>query len=301
MSETIAKKETFKEKLTEFIKTRLNFSDWDRKTWAYVIFFVFLVIFSFFLLLIWSQNEELFYDLIIRYFVLPLNQMGFFGIFIFLAFMILQSALMPIPSAIVVLAGGIIWGFWLGFLIGMIGSIISAAFAYAIASRGGAPIVEKLLGKEQVETVDVYLQKYGAFFVFIMRAIPFVSFDATSYVAGLVKLNFKKYMWATVFGSISRCIFYAWAGNTLTGGDLDLILNMTDAELEAFIAAGAGDFNLIMIILILVLGVLFLINQFVLLPYLTRKREKEIANLSEEERKALAEKTQSLEIKDDEG
>ncbi len=275
----------------------LSVREWDKKTWTYVILFLAIMALTVVLAVLWLKNQNIFYEWIIRYFVLPIGGIGFWGYIIFLVFMALQSLLMPIPSEVVLLAAGAIWGFWGGFMMGMIGSMLSAVLCYVIAARGGGPIVEKFLGKENIETVDVYLQKYGAPVVFVMRAVPFVGFDPVSYVSGLIRLDFKKYFFANLFGCISRCIFYAWLGFTLTGG-VDYIGNLSEEELEAVIASGGAEFNKIILIILGVLLASAVAYNWILVPYLKKHRAQELASLGETDRQELEEKGLLEEVED---
>ncbi len=309
------------------LKERFDFSDWDKKTWAMVILFLVIMAATVVVGYMWMRNKNIFYEWILIYIILPLNNAGFWGILLFLVFMAIQSLLMPIPSEIVLLAGGIIYGLWGGFVIGMIGSLLSASLCYFIAANGGGPVVEKFLGKEKIEIVDVYLQKYGPEFVFFMRAVPFIGFDPISYVSGLVKIDFKKYFLANVVGCITRCVFWAWLGtiivpNATILGEMLLAENWTnpaywpadkfpewsvalagtwesaDDAFNFIIESGAGDFNTIVLIILGTLIGFAILYNWVLIPYLKKRRDKEIAEMSQEEREEFEKKLIEKEASD---
>ena len=116
------------------------------------------------------------------------EQYGWLVFVLFLVFMAIQGLLMPIPSELVLLLAGLIWGVVLGSFMGYIGSIFAAVLCYWIAYKGGGPMVEHFLGEENVEILDVALKKTGAPAVFTLRAIPMMSFDIVSYISGLVEM-----------------------------------------------------------------------------------------------------------------
>ena len=80
-------------------------------------------------------------------------------------------------------------------------------------------------------------------------------------------------MIATFFGSIIRCIIYAYLGNLMVGEGKDLVYFIDNPlELEGFISENATRFNIMFLIIIAVVIIFFLIYQYVLLPYLKRKQ-----------------------------
>ncbi|MFX0085270.1 MAG: VTT domain-containing protein, partial [Candidatus Hodarchaeota archaeon] len=112
--------------------------------------------------------------------------------------------------------------------------------------------------------------RYGAGAIIAARAFPFMSFDPISYASGFLKIKFRTYFIATLIGSITRCVFYAWLGSTLNPGDIQNFID-NPATLNAFIKNYSTQFNLVLTIIILVLGVAYLFYQFILMPYLKKK------------------------------
>ena len=192
-----------------------DFSDWTKTTWFYVGLFLALVLFTVYLFYKLYKDPEFLFGLVVNYFVVPVINMGAGGWILFIVFMGIQSVAVPIPSEIVLLSSGLLWGPWGGFILSMVGCFITGTMAYYISRKGGRPIVEKFIGKENIELVDYYIEKYGAPVIAILRAIPIMAFDPVSYVSGLVKISYKKYITATMIGSIARSIFWAWLGSTL--------------------------------------------------------------------------------------
>ncbi|MHA1124785.1 MAG: VTT domain-containing protein [Candidatus Heimdallarchaeota archaeon] len=56
--------------------------------------------------------------------------------------MVLQSLFAPIPSELILLAGGIIFGVVWGSIVGLVGSMLSAAVTFYISKRGGRSIID---------------------------------------------------------------------------------------------------------------------------------------------------------------
>ncbi|MFO8017395.1 MAG: TVP38/TMEM64 family protein [Promethearchaeia archaeon] len=246
---------SFSEKVKNYIINLFDFSEFDRKTIVYIIIFIILFVVSVSLLYyMYFIDETLLYRLVINLFVNPIFHIGFWGIFLFLAVMSLQGILVPIPSAIVTLAAGILWGFWWGGVLGVIGSMCAATLCYYISKKGGRPLAEKFVGKSTIDMTDKLIEKYGTGAILITRLIPFISFDAISYTAGIVDLNIKKYIIATFIGSIPRVFFYTWLGSIM---NIEPPVNLLELPLSE-IEARAREFNLILSIVVVVISVLFI-------------------------------------------
>ena len=52
----------------------------------------------------------------------------------------------------------------------------------------------------------------------VCRLLPFVSFDAVSYFAGLTSIGFWSFFLATGVGQLPATIVYSYVGGMLTGG-----------------------------------------------------------------------------------
>ncbi|MHA1983824.1 MAG: TVP38/TMEM64 family protein [Candidatus Hodarchaeales archaeon] len=141
---------------------------------------------------------------------------GFLGLTIA---MIIQSIISPIPSELVLgIAGasyssryGVELGVFYAFIFSFIGSIIGAIFCHQIGFYL-EKFVEKRVTKEEIGLFKDWIEKYGLLALIITRLIPFIPFDAISYVAGIVKMNRKLFIIGTAIGLIPRIIFYLLLG-----------------------------------------------------------------------------------------
>ncbi|NMA60423.1 MAG: TVP38/TMEM64 family protein, partial [Firmicutes bacterium] len=67
---------------------------------------------------------------------------GHWGALIFIGIQIFQIVLPPIPGRVVQIAGGYIFGLWLGTLYLVIGSLLGSFIAFYAARVIGFPLVE---------------------------------------------------------------------------------------------------------------------------------------------------------------
>ena len=223
MTENNAQEEKGKEKVEKkpsmvksYFKNLFDFSQYDAKTITYMIIFMFLVVFSLYLLYyIYFVDETFLFILVVEWFVNPIILLGIIGILLFLLIMAIQGLIVPIPSEIVLLAVGMIWGWFWGGLLGVAGSMLAGILCFYVSKKGGRPLAEKFIGISALEMADDLIEKHGMVAIILARSVPFVSFDAISYTAGLVDMDIKKYSIGTFIGTIPRAFFYSYLGSIL--------------------------------------------------------------------------------------
>ncbi len=264
----INEKDSFSGKLKKYIKNLFDFSTYDTQTKFYVAIFLFLFAISVYLLYyIYFVDPTFLYRIVVEWFVNPIFLLGIIGIFLFIAIMAIQGLIVPIPSEIVLLAAGIIWGVIMGGIMGVIGSMAAAILCYYVSKRGGRPIAEKFVGVSALNMADDLIQKYGTGAIVVARFLPFVAFDPISYGSGLVEMDVKKYSLGTFLGSIPRAFFYSWLGASL---GIRPPIDFDELPL-AQIEAQAALFNNILLIILAVLAVMF-VTYYLFSKYWEKKR-----------------------------
>ncbi len=148
---------------------------------------------------------------------------GWIGPIVIILSMVIQMFLLVIPSIILmvvsILAYGPIWGSLIIFA-----SIFTASsVGYLIGRYLGPVIVEKLIGQKSEKKISDFLENYGFWAIFITRINPILSNDAISFVAGILKMNYWRFISATLTGIAPLTIFIAVLGRTTEGLKTGLI------------------------------------------------------------------------------
>ena len=247
-------------KIKNYLHSVLDFSKFDKKTIVYITLFIALIIFSLFLLYYNFFVDRIFlYRLVVDWFVNPIYLLGIVGILLFILIMAIQGLIVPIPSEIVLLATGMIWGLIGGGIMGIIGSMAAALLCFYISKKGGRPLVKKIVGEKAINVADNFIHKYGIWAIIIARFLPFIAFDPISYVSGLVDIDVKKYSLGSFIGSIPRAFFYSWLGASL--GISNLPIKFEELPI-GMINAQANLFNNVLLIVLAVLVVIFIAYYF---------------------------------------
>ncbi len=148
---------------------------------------------------------------------------GWIGPIVLILTMVLQMFLLVIPSILLmvvsILAYGPIWGSLIIFV-----SIFNAStVGYFIGRYLGPVIVERLIGQKPEKNISGFLENYGFWAIFITRINPILSNDAISFVAGILKMNYWRFISATLTGIAPLTIFIAVLGRTTEGLKTGLI------------------------------------------------------------------------------
>jgi uncharacterized membrane protein YdjX (TVP38/TMEM64 family) len=138
--------------------------------------------------------------------------------------MILGSVFSPIPNeAILAFAGMVMNPLNVG-LYGGLGSTVGGIICFYIARLGGRPLAERFVKGEAMGRVDLWFHRYGSSAILLGRLIPFIPFDAVSYLSGLTKVKLWKFATLTFIGSIPRCLLYAYLGDMIAKYNLPALI-----------------------------------------------------------------------------
>ncbi len=142
------------------------------------------------------------------------DQFGWMGPLVLIVVMILQMFLFVIPTiglmVVSILAYGPVWG----SLIVLVAVIAASSVGYVIGRYFGPAIVEKLIGKKSEKKIAGFIEDYGFWAVAITRFNPFLSNDAISFVGGVLKMGYWKFIGATLVGIPPLIVYIAIVGDS---------------------------------------------------------------------------------------
>lgn len=146
---------------------------------------------------------------------------GAWGPVLIIALMIVAIVMSPIPSGPVAIVAGAAFGPLWGTIYVSVGASLGAMIAFAIARTLGYDVVERWsrTGPLLERLKKHQSQNWLMLVVLGSRLVPFISFDAVSYAAGLTPLAFWRFALATLSGVIPVSFALAYFGESIAEAD----------------------------------------------------------------------------------
>jgi uncharacterized membrane protein YdjX (TVP38/TMEM64 family) len=129
--------------------------------------------------------------------------------------MVIQMFLLVIPSIVLMVVSIVAYGPILGTIIILVAIFSASTVGYVIGRYFGEAFVMKLLGKQTENKVEDFINAYGFGAVIVTRLNPFLSNDAISFVGGILKMGYWKFIGATLVGILPLTIFIAILGKSI--------------------------------------------------------------------------------------
>ena len=151
-----------------------------------------------------------------------IEQSGYLGV-AFLMF--LETVFPPIPSELIMSVAGVAAGqgklnYWLVVASGTAGAMLGNILWYLAARALGIHRLEPIIRRwgrwitmswAEVKQAERWFQLHGTFFVFLGRLLPTVR-SLVSIPAGLLKMSFRRFLFASIFGTTAWTALLAYAG-----------------------------------------------------------------------------------------
>jgi len=140
---------------------------------------------------------------------------GIWGPLVIILAMIVQLIFIFIPSVLIMVIAVLAYGPYLGTLISIVGIAVAASLGYLIGDYFGEFTIEKIIGKTTAEKIEAFVKRYGIWTIIVVRASPFLSHDAVSLIGGVVEMSYRRFIFATVAGSVPLLLLVAVFGQSM--------------------------------------------------------------------------------------
>lgn len=130
-----------------------------------------------------------------------------------------------VPGSIFDLAGGALFGPYLGTAFDLAGGTIGAALAFLVARYLARDWVEARAGP-RLQNVMRHVDAEDWRFVAFMRLVPIFPYNIVNYLLGLTRIPFHRYLLATIVFMAPSTVAYTWlgyAGREVMEGDVHQI------------------------------------------------------------------------------
>jgi uncharacterized membrane protein YdjX (TVP38/TMEM64 family) len=140
------------------------------------------------------------------------SQFGIAGPLILILLMVVQMFLFVVPNVLVMMVAitgyGPIWG----SVISLLGVFASSSFGYMIGRFLGPRTVDKFVSVKTREKISDFIREYGVPAIAITR-LSSLSNDSLSFVTGILKMKYHRYILATMGGITPLVVLLAIYGN----------------------------------------------------------------------------------------
>ncbi len=154
--------------------------------------------------------------------------------------LLVVDVVLPVPSSLVMVAHGAMFGVVGGTALSMLGSLGAFVVAFALG-RGGAPVVARVVSEEGRRRADELLVRWGLVAILLTRPLPILA-ETVAFAAGASPARWRGAVTAATLGYLPPAAAYALAGTAaapLSDGAL-VVLAVVALGLGAVAAARAG-------------------------------------------------------------
>lgn len=130
--------------------------------------------------------------------------------------LLVADVVLPVPSSVVMVAHGALFGVVIGTLLSLAGSVGAALVGFAIGRRGG-PLLDRYVPASERQRVDALLARWGVLAVVVTRPVPLLA-ETTAILAGAAQsMSWARVGLAAMIGSLPAAALYAVAGAAAAG------------------------------------------------------------------------------------
>ncbi|HJS24482.1 MAG TPA: VTT domain-containing protein [Pyrinomonadaceae bacterium] len=124
--------------------------------------------------------------------------------------LLVADVLLPVPSSLVMIAHGALFGVAIGTLLSLLGSVGAALFGFMIGRRGGK-LLERIVTPKERARADKMLARWGVLAVVITRPVPILA-ETVAIMTGASSLGWLSMVLASFAGALPPALLYALTG-----------------------------------------------------------------------------------------
>lgn len=124
--------------------------------------------------------------------------------------LLVADVLLPVPSSLVMVAHGALFGVVTGTLLSLLGSMGAALFGFVIGRRGGK-LLERIVTREERARADKLINRWGALAVVVTRPVPVLA-ETVAIMTGASSFGWLRMALASFAGSLPPALLYALTG-----------------------------------------------------------------------------------------
>ena len=127
------------------------------------------------------------------------SQFGFWGPVVIILTMVVQMFMFIVPNLLLIIISIVSYGPIWGSLIAWVGIFLASSLGYFIGNRLSPITVKRFVSGKVQRVLSEFIRDYGMKAIVVIRLSTF-SNDGLSIVAGLLKMDYKRFILATLMG-----------------------------------------------------------------------------------------------------
>ena len=124
--------------------------------------------------------------------------------------LLIVDVLLPVPSSLVMVAHGALFGVVVGTLLSLLGSVGAALFGFAIGRRGKG-VLARVVSPAESARADHLLERWGSLAIIATRPLPVLA-ETVAIMAGASPMSWSRIAFASLVGSLPPALLYALTG-----------------------------------------------------------------------------------------
>jgi uncharacterized membrane protein YdjX (TVP38/TMEM64 family) len=140
------------------------------------------------------------------------EKLGVWGPIFIVVTMVAQMFLIVIPSPLLMVVSVVAYGPVWGAALSVLAIFVASSIGYWIGHYFGEVAIYKLIGEKKENQLEKHVQSYGIWAVIITRLAPVLSNDAISFVGGILRMGYWRFIGATLVGIIPLAALIGYFG-----------------------------------------------------------------------------------------
>ncbi len=140
------------------------------------------------------------------------KESGQWGILVLFGLTLLQVVVLPIPAAVTILIGVLMYGSTVSFIVSTLGTIAGSIICFLLGKFFGYRVVAWIISDEKAKKYADFINEKGKIPFIVMLLFPFFPDDILCMTAGLTKMTFKFFIITVVLTRPVMIAFVSYFG-----------------------------------------------------------------------------------------
>lgn len=173
----------------------------------FAIFIVFIIIALVVVIMNWHFIRGIRLEKVVHF----IHDKGPYAAGVYLLIFAIKPFFVIVPSNLLAIAGGILFGPVEGFILSIVGFFISGTVAFYLAQFLGKDFVQGIVGDKFIK-LDDNMQKNGFKILLLLRLPPILPYDPLSYACGFTNVKYSTFIVASVLGIVPETLCFSILG-----------------------------------------------------------------------------------------